>query len=184
MIGPSHLFNMMKLISQQSAGSGGSASVKNNGYFAHYENVLPVMLEDYDETIRRKAANKIIEVRGKKPRTARAKRAQGIRWFKYPTLNWDATSYIDMFDWNSTIFTEPAITKKMTNEELMASYIGPLNFPMYPAHNQSVECFLKLTSDASHTMYGEDNRNKLIMSKVAAKVRENRLTTNVSTRKE
>ena len=48
--------------------------VQNNAYFAHPENVLPAMLEDQDETIRRKAVNKIIEVRQQKVEKVMAKK--------------------------------------------------------------------------------------------------------------
>ena len=76
------------------------------------------MLEDGDENIRRIAMNKILEVRGRKEKVIKSKRAKGNRWFKTPELIWEATSYVNMFDWESTVITQPAVTVKMTEDLL------------------------------------------------------------------
>ena len=118
--GPLHLYKMITLVNLQLTEIQKICKkvIQNNCYFAHPENVLPAMLEDGDENIRRIAMNKILEVRGRKEKVIKSKRAKGNRWFKTPELIWEATSYVNMFDWESTVITQPAVTVKMTEDLL------------------------------------------------------------------
>ena len=140
-MGAIHLHRMMELIMEQPEDVNKICAkvVQNNAYISHQKNVLPAMLEDQDETIRRKAVNKIIEVRQQKVEKVMAKKAMGIRWFKPPSLVWNSPNYVNMFSWDTVDITEPAVTMKMTDDELLVAYLKPLNFPLYSCHSQSVE---------------------------------------------
>ena len=73
-------------------------SMQTNAYFAHSSNLLLSMLADSEESIRQKAVNSILEIRNEN-RDSRVKRtSQGIRIFRIPELNWNATHFSEIIE--------------------------------------------------------------------------------------
>jgi hypothetical protein len=72
--------------------------IRRNAFFAHPENVLLSMLADNDD-IRNIAIERISTARCRtQPNT--------VRQFVIPIINLNASSYVDMVDWDSVSSTE------------------------------------------------------------------------------
>ena len=127
------------------------------------------MLEDEDKAIRKEALDKIKAVRAKGLVKIRTKIARGVRLFKVPQLNWEATSYTRMIDWQKSVVTEPPVVKSFSDDMLKQVYSQPLNLPDYSVHTQSVERAVKLVSEASKEVYGGKARHSLILSRLESR---------------
>jgi len=101
-MGSRHLFLTMRLIKTQSEEVQIIAKrvLQHNAYFAHPENILCTMLEDDEISVRKKAVEKILKCREKRHKP-KSKVARGIRLFRPPKLNWNATRYDEIIDLNS-----------------------------------------------------------------------------------
>ena len=130
------------------------------------------MLADEDAEVRSEAVERILNLRKKIPKKPRSKISRGIRFFKPPPLDWSCTSYTNMINWdsNKVVVTEPAMTKNLDDEGLKSMLASPLSLPSYPCHTTSVERCVKLVSEASKQVYGEQARHGLILSRVGARV--------------
>ena len=168
--GAKNVFYAMELIKKQSKRVQDVAkkSFQTNAYFAHSENLLAAMLCDEDETIRQKAINAILTIRRRKKCKVKVN-AAGIRVFRVPQLNWEAKNYMEIIPWEVKLFTEPPVTKQLSNDELMCGYGAPLDIPKYPAHSQSVELCVKLVSEATKAVYGHEQQHSLCISKQSAR---------------
>ncbi|KAF0706458.1 Uncharacterized protein FWK35_00034701, partial [Aphis craccivora] len=80
--------------------------IQRNSYFAHPENLFLAMLSDLQKHIRELAARRILKVRYKK--------TNKVRPFKLPNINFNASSYIDLIDWQQNM-TEPPILKTISD---------------------------------------------------------------------
>lgn len=132
--------------------------IQRNGYFAHPENILLSMLTDDWKHIRELAMRRILR--------SRSEPMQGIRVFNIPPLNFNATDYIDIIDWQQAVVTEPPLTVHVAEDELemfVASRQVPvIDFPNFPCHTQSVERCVKVVTEASVAVCGADSRDGFI----------------------
>ena len=145
--------------------------VESNAYFCEPGMMLVAYLASDCEETRRFAINKILELREKPNKPGKKKVLKGIRQFFIPELKWEANKWQQMINWTDIekkIF-EPRILQKFSNNELMEAYAEPLSFPDYPVHSQSVERTVKLVSEASKVVVGEDNRHAHIVGVIAAR---------------
>ena len=128
------------------------------------------MLTDSNPDIRRKAVEIVISVRSSSAKKPKSEVARGIRFFRPPTLNWNSTSYQDMIYWNdeNLVVTEPPVLRKF-DDEIRSALDSPMSLPDYPSHTTSVERCVKLVSDASKQVYGDDARHGLISSRIEAR---------------
>ncbi|CAH1111186.1 unnamed protein product [Psylliodes chrysocephalus] len=69
----------------------------------------------------------------------------------------DADDHIDLIDWQKTRITEPPLTFNITNETLDDIVTGKeaLNFEKFPCHTQAVERCVKLVTEASTKVCGD-----------------------------
>ena len=106
------------------------------------------MLTDDDPSIRKRAVLKILKIRKKKL-------SDTVRKFNRPTVNFNATSYVDMIDWKKEIITEPPLTMCYSRKQLLNSVKlrQILPFPDIPNHTQGVERMIKLVTEASKTVH-------------------------------
>ena len=133
--------------------------------------MLVACLASECEETRRFAVNKVIQLREKPNKPGRKKVLKGMRQFFVPKLDWEANSWQKMIRWSDIekkIF-EPFILQKFSNHELMEAYAAPLIFPKYPVHSQSVERTVKLVSEASKVVIGEENRHNHIIGVLGAR---------------
>lgn len=84
--------------------------IQRNAYFGAPENILLSMLVDDRMCIRELAIQKIFN--------SRLSKATGVRIFKVPLLNFDASDYTELVDWNKCEITEPPMLSMIENEVL------------------------------------------------------------------
>ena len=139
--GPSNLFEQMKLIRSTQARDVQEVAMKtvqHNAYFAEPGMMLTCMLASSDEVIRKKAVEKIKEVRKKPNKPPKAKLYQGIRKLEVPALQWNADTWDQMIDFEKVKVFEPFILQKLSDQEISSALYKPLIFPPYSLHSQSV----------------------------------------------
>lgn len=140
--------------------------IDRNSYFGHAENVLVTMLADSDPTIRQKAVSSILKAREKSPNVERA-----FRKFKKPKLKFDAPTYHEMVDIDST---EPPLTRRMSNDILKTCIDTEENCVKMamngiPNYTQAVERFVQLVSQTAGKVVGSDQRNRRICTTIASR---------------
>lgn len=85
-----------------------------------------------------------------------------VRSFKVPVINFEATPYIDLIDWQTIPVTEPPLTTDIddgTLSDMIRKECPPkLEFGKYPCHTQAVEWHIKLVTEASELVCGADSR--------------------------
>ena len=134
------------------------ATLQNNAYWAHSENIAISMLGDESETVRRKA---VLWVR-------RAREEFSVtdhpRQFVPPKVNFHARDYTEMINWVEVPCTEPPLTMGMTMEEVMVALKEPLRFPNYPNHTQRVEAMVRVVTEVADKRAGYDARQRMILN--------------------
>ncbi|XP_050308327.1 uncharacterized protein LOC126744782 [Anthonomus grandis grandis] len=86
--------------------------IQRNAYFFHPENLLLAMLTDEQKNIMELAARRIL-----KARDSLALRRQ-LRIFEVPAVNFNASSYIDVIDWQENNNCDPPILRSFSNDDL------------------------------------------------------------------
>ena len=170
--GPSNLFEQMRLImttQEIDVRQVAMKTVQHNAYFAEPGMMVTCMLSSTDSNIRKKAVLKIQQVRKKPPKPPRAKLFQGIRKAEVPPLQWDASSWEEMIDWDKAKVFEPFILEKLSDQDISSALDTPVVFPPYSLHSQSVERAVKLVSTASQNVCGAENRHKYCLSIIASR---------------
>ena len=169
--GPLHLFSMMKLINTQSkeVQSVVKSVVQRNAFYAEPGVMVCSMLESEEESIRRFAVNTIREHREKPLKISKSKVLQGVRKHTIPVLRWNATSWDQIIDWSKSEFHEPFILSKLDIAKIEECYASPFTFPKYPVHSQSVERAVKLVTEASFKVAGEERRHTSILSVISSR---------------
>ena len=125
-------------------------TLSRNSYFAHPENILLAALTDNNLCIRKDAANKIMLARQMMQGEAQIRKFSKTQIF----INFDATTYYDMIDWES-----------LPSEELLQQVeLGPISFPSIPYPTQAVERAVKEVSRASSKLYGHEARHGMIVA--------------------
>ena len=134
--------------------------VQRNAYFAHPENVLLSMIHDENVVMQKLGWRRILKVRENA-----SKQKKMLRAFLIPRLNFNANSYTEMIDWTEEI-TEPPVTKNMTLEDVQRSSqegsSTPLLISTAPCHSQAVERHIKLITEASGKVMGEESRDGFV----------------------
>ena len=161
--GSVHLFNFIKMSRYLDSNilSVVDEVVKTNGYYAHSENILLAMLADKDIEIRKKAVEKIKQIRSLKNNE---KNNENIRLFKVPKINFLATTYTEMINWDENV-TEPPCTLHIKNEDLQIFVDNRLKnheIFQFPCHTQVVERCIKVVSKTSSKVCNEESREGYI----------------------
>ena len=134
---------------------------RNNAYFAHCENILIAMMTDPRVEIRKLAIDRIIKARARKE----IKRA-----FDLPMdINFKASDYTEMIDWNKTTITSPPLLQEFSNDDLIKAAIKPLEIPSVPCHTQGVERLISLVTRASEDRIGYGNRHKYVLNVIESR---------------
>lgn len=135
--------------------------IARNSYWAHHENVLLAMLADEDRENRETAINIIKEIRLRETSTS-----QCVREFLTPRISQNAETLKDLLPTNITF--EPPLTMNLTIEELDNIIKVPLDIQI-PCHSQGVERCVKLVTEASSAVYGEDARDGFIKARIKSR---------------
>lgn len=91
---------------------------------------------------------------------------------KIPQVNnWNANHWCELIDLTAPDIVEPPTTQHFADEEiqsLMDTNIKP-DIPDLPSHSQGVERSVKLVTEASHHVYGFQNRHRSSLTKVLSR---------------
>ena len=149
--GPSAIFTAIKLISQQpdSVRKIVMPVVQHNGWFAEVGIMLCSMLASEDRRIREKAVESILQRRTKPLKKPRKGIVRGIRKIEVNPLQSEAETWDQIIDWTNVTIHEPYILEILSREQIETAREGPLVFPHFPLHSQSVERAVKNTSESS-----------------------------------
>ena len=74
-----------------------------------------------------------------------------------------------MIKWEEVHVTEPPVTAVLLDSAIEAARDQPLELPGFPCHAQSVERCVKLVTEASLAVYGQERRNALIVARQASR---------------
>lgn len=163
--GPQHLFNLIQSSRYLPVKLRNTVDrvIQRNAFFAHPENILITMIGDNRQHIRELALRRILKCRSLK--------CDGeVRDFKVPELNFEASDYTELINWQSIEVSEPPLTKKITTEDLIKMITNmPDNIELlrFPCHSQAVERHIKMVTEASSSVCGNHARDGLIRAKIA-----------------
>ncbi|KAJ8721038.1 hypothetical protein PYW08_006503 [Mythimna loreyi] len=105
---------------------------------------------------------------------ARSENVQGLRMFKVPTFNFDAKDYTDIITWRDCEITEPPLTLNMSDETLKDVVKNGLSMCQiidFPCHTQVVERCIKLVTEASNAVCGDNKRDGFIRARLLSRKR-------------
>ena len=162
--GAVHLFRAMQLVKTQpeKVQNAAKGAVQRNAYFAHPDNLIVAMISDKDSAMRDEGVTRIL--------AARQQTQSQRRQVRVPPLNWEAGSYSQMIHWDKVQVTEPPVTANLPDSAIRHARHQPLELPAFPCHAQGVERCVRMVTDASRAVFGEDRRHGLIVSRQASRV--------------
>ncbi|GBN11044.1 hypothetical protein AVEN_22835-1 [Araneus ventricosus] len=90
-----------------------------------------------------------------------------VRRFVIPAVNFRATDYVDLIDWQVCNVTPPTVLRHISSHELlkMIQDDAPMDgwdFIKFPSHTQADERIVKLITEASRKIFGPQNRDGFI----------------------
>ena len=91
---------------------------------------------------------------------------RSIREVHVPSLKYQANSYHTMIDWKKELKSEPPFIASLTDEEVTMVLITPLKVPMWLNNTQAVERGIKLVTEASTVVTGQEERDGFIRVKM------------------
>jgi hypothetical protein len=123
--------------------------------------MLLAMLTDERCHIRTLATRRIIKAREIGPD------GNCVRRFVIPCVNFGATDYVDLIDWQASYVTSPPVLREISSHELLKMMqdgvpMDGWDFIKYPSHTQAVERIVKLVTEASGKTVGPQNRDGFI----------------------
>ncbi|GBL94841.1 hypothetical protein AVEN_197523-1 [Araneus ventricosus] len=131
--------------------------IQRNAFFARTDNVLLAMLVDEKEHIRDLDYRMILKARQIAPKK------KTVRNFVPPKINFQASDYIDIINWNSCVVYPPPILQDLSEDDiksLINSDTTPIReIQKFPCHTQAVERWIKLVTEASNKVCGHDARD-------------------------
>jgi hypothetical protein len=130
---------------------------------------MTAMLEDPDPKVKQFGVNLIRKSRQSPPKPPKMKALKGMRKHKVPDLNWEAESWEDIINWKKITVWEPRILEKLTMQGIKDAVLTPISFPKYPCHAQTVERMVKLVTESSSSVYGEDKIVAVLASRKSRK---------------
>ena len=129
--------------------------IQRNGYWAHPEAVLLTMLSDEDSETRSRAVQTIHQCR----QEVQQQQQSEARPFVLPKINFEATDYTELLDWTSEFITEPPLTMSLSEAELESICAAPLQVNDFPVHTVAVERTVKVVTEASRVIVGDQQRH-------------------------
>jgi hypothetical protein len=113
------------------------------------------MISDEKMNIRELGLRRLLKAR-KKPRK--------LRSFDRPKINFAATDYVDLIDWQNTVITPTPLLSKLSDDNIRAAILSgdPLEFEKLPCLTQAVERCVKPVTEASAAVCGTAARDGFI----------------------
>ena len=126
--------------------------------------LLIALLPSKKKTERKFAVKKVLEVRGDEELGDTEPRSRLT-----PKLNFQAKKCQDLIAWDKEVIHEPIFTCSLSKKDIKAIINQPLEPPYYPLHTQSTERAVKLTTEASSSVFGFEKRHGFILSRMGSR---------------
>ena len=135
--------------------------IERNAFFAHPENLLLTIIVDKLVHIRKLGFRGIIKAR------SLASRRKFIRSFKPPKINFLATDYTEMIDWNTTTLLPNPLMRRVSDKDIWSMIQSgetpaEWNLEKFPCHTQAVERSMKFVTEASEKVACCNSRDSII----------------------
>lgn len=147
--------------------------IQRNAYFGHCENILISMLADHRHSIRELGARRILKAR---KQSSQSVHKNFVREFTVPKINFLANDYVELIDWQTSVITEPPLTKNMAEEDIfnLKNIEGGLStvkpeYAKFPCHTQAVERCVKLVTEASLAVCDSSSRDGFIRARIESR---------------
>ena len=137
--------------------------LRMEAWWAHPEPILVSLLTSQDLSERTFAVDKILSVR-----MGADVGSTAVRSYKVPDrklVNLNATSCVELIEWENVVVTEPIFTASLTTAELRALLETPLAAPRYSLHTQSCERAVKSVTEAAKEVCGWERRHRLVLAR-------------------
>ena len=140
--------------------------IHRNAFFAPPENLLLCMINDDSSDIRQLGWRQI-------KKTREQSKEKTIRTFQIPDLNFEAEMYFDMINWQKMNLTELPLTRSISDDEInhLISSKEKKSFLHLHCHTQAVERCVKLITEASTLVCGQNSRDSFICSKIKSRLK-------------
>ena len=125
------------------------------------------MLSDERSHIRELVYRRIVAAR-------KEKNSNGVREFRIPILNFEASDYTELVQWQQLDRHESPLTKHISDEEIVtcvksndASIVQEL--AKFPCHTQATERCVRLVTEASASVCGQVSRDGFIRTRIKSR---------------
>ena len=132
--------------------------IQRNAYWAHPETVLLAMAAHPVEQVRTRAVQSIQQ--------SRHQSQEQVRPYLLPEVNMGAEDITQLIDWQAELVTEPPLTADLSDAALLEIMQTPLQVDHYPVHTVAVERAVKVVTEASRAVVGEEQRHGFICSRL------------------
>ena len=104
-------------------------------------------------------------------KTKEQSKRKTIRTFQISDLNFEAELHFNMINWQKGNLTEPQLTRIISDDEInyLISSKEKKNFPHLPCHTQAVKRCVKLVTEASFLVCGQNSRDDFICSRIESR---------------
>ena len=144
-------------------------AIQRNAYFSHPENILLSMIADENLVVQELGWRRILKARDNEKTRSRS---AGVRAFLVPKINFGATAYYNMIEWDD--ITELPLTKDFTKECSMdclnrKQFDIELKFLNLPCHTQVAERHIKVFTEVWSLVSGQSQREGAVMTTLASR---------------
>ena len=136
--------------------------IRTGAWYSHPECLLLSLLSSNDLSDRKFAVEQILKLRG-----SNEFGNTSVRPRVTPKLNLSATSLTKLITWKPGQVDEPVFTCSLSKEEITGFIVKPLVPPDFCCHTQSTERCVKLVTEASAAVCGQEARDGYIKATVA-----------------
>ena len=127
------------------------------------ENSLLAIVHDKNKDISELGLRRV-----SKAQKIEAEHGKGVRLFKIPKINFDATAFYDLIDWQHILITSTPFLFDVTHDDIKriitqrTSFTLTVELTRVPYQTQAVERSIKLVTTASNKVCGKENRDGFI----------------------
>ena len=161
---PKHVFKQVQLLRYLPDSTVDVVRPYVKSWYCHPESLQIAGLCDDNPDARSFIVDKILSLRDGSDVGDTSKRV-----FKPPPLNFSATSYLDLIDWNAVPITESILTASFSTLTLNHFREEKLVLPPFPSHTQSVERVIREITDVSGKCVGFDSRHGMLLGRYASR---------------
>ena len=134
--------------------------IRLGAWYAHSENILVALLANKSLSDRNFAVQEILKIRNNNEYGN-----MDVRPREAPKLNFNATTFKDLIDWNTSEILEPALTYSLSTEELCKVTDKAFETPAVKIHTQATERAVKQVTEAAAAVVGFDARDGFIRAR-------------------